>query len=92
MPKTNRARTAYMLEGFWAGFWLLPQIYIMIWLGFAQFGVLFVVWELAHRKLTINKEGVTFDRLSTRRGAFWHWIVNRNKKRKRKSTSQSNSK
>lgn len=66
-----------MFEGFWAGFWLLPQVYIMIWLGFLQFGFLFVIWELAHRKMSISKEGITFDRLSTRRGLWWHLIKSR---------------
>lgn len=73
-----------MLEGFWAGFWLLPPVYVMIWLGFTQFGILFVIWELAHRKMSINKDGVTFDRLSVRRGVIWQWITTRRKKKVKK--------
>lgn len=82
-----------MLSGFWAGFWLLPPLYIMIWLGFVQFGLLFIIWELAHRKMTISKDGVTFDRLSTRRGIIWQWMTMRSKKRakrKRASSTPSN--
>lgn len=75
------------MNGFWAGFWMLPEIYIMIWLSFAQFGILFVIWELAHRKMSITKEGVTFDRLSTRRGIIWQWITARKGKKRKRAAS-----
>jgi len=69
------------MDSFWIGFWQLPLWFKVLYLGIAQFGILFVLWELAHRKMHISKEGVTFDRLSTRRGLLWQLINSRKKDR-----------
>jgi len=66
---------------FWEGFWQLPIWFTMGFLSILEFGILFVVWELAHRKMSITKEGITFDRLSTIRGILWQWFKNRSQKK-----------
>ena len=68
---------------FWEGFWQLPTWFSMSFLAVLEFGILFVVWELAHRKMSITKEGITFDRLSTRRGILWQWFKNRSQKKEK---------
>ena len=58
---------------FWQGFWSLPIWFTMLWLSAGMVGIFTVIYELANRKLSITKAGVTFDRLKPKKDGFWFW-------------------
>lgn len=58
---------------FWNGFWNLPIWFTMVWLSVGMVGIFVVIYELANRKLSITKTGVTFDRLKPKKEGFWFW-------------------
>lgn len=58
---------------FWNGFWNLPIWFTMVWLSAGMVGIFVVIYELANRKLSITKTGVTFDRLKPKKEGFWFW-------------------
>jgi hypothetical protein len=52
---------------FWEGFFQLPDIFVMGFLVALLVGLFLLFFELANRKLRIDKTGVTFDRLRDRK-------------------------
>lgn len=48
---------------FWSGFYLLNAWFVMVYLGIGLVGILLIVWGIFHRKIKIDKSGITFDRL-----------------------------
>jgi|GEM_PF-6327685 hypothetical protein len=69
---------------FWEGFYTLPQWFIMGFLVALLVGLLFVINELANRKMKISKEGFQFDRLRERKSLLLQFIELRHKQKKEK--------
>ena len=69
---------------FWEFLNQLPEWFQMGFLTGLLLGFLFVLNELANRKMRISKEGVTFDRLRDKKGFLLQLLELRHKTKKEK--------
>lgn len=69
---------------FWSVLSNLPEWFQMGFLTGMLLGVIFVLNELANRKMKISKEGITFDRLREKKSFFLQWMEFRHKNKKEK--------
>lgn len=68
---------------FWEGFFTLPEYFVMGFLVVLLVGLFLLFFELANRKLRIDKSGVTFDRLRDRKPLIVRLIETRNKNKEK---------
>jgi len=69
---------------FWKGFFALPEWFVMVFLSILLVGFIFVINELANRKMKISKEGFMFDRLREKKSLLIQLIELSHKKKKEK--------
>lgn len=69
---------------FWEFLSGLPEWFQMGFLAGLLLGFLFVLNELANRKMRISKEGVTFDRLRDKKPFLLQWAEFKAKNKKEK--------
>lgn len=69
---------------FWEFLSGLPEWFQMGFLTGLLLGFLFIINELANRKMRISKEGVMFDRLRDKKSFLLQWIELRHKNKKEK--------
>ena len=48
---------------FWEGFFNLNIWFVQIYLAISLIGILLILWELSNRKLRIDRNGISLDRL-----------------------------
>jgi hypothetical protein len=77
---------------FWEGFFQLPNIFVMAFLSISLVGILFVINELANRKMRIDKSGITFDRLRDKKGFIIKLAEMRQKKKEKINIQDINNK
>lgn len=68
------------MSSFWEGFFQLPMWFIITWLSIVMIGIFMAIYELANRKMSITKAGVTFDRLRPKRDG---WLFHKREQKKK---------